>query len=277
MMAGSVAEVERVDGRDPLPASKFDILGVPFLTLSLEALLSRLDTWIATRRPVYICAVCASSLIEASRDPEFLSALCAADLNLPDGAPVAWTLSRLSGVRQERLAGPSVMLRLLELASDRGYKVLLYGSTPGIQAAVVSRIARDYPRVVVAGTISPPFRSLTDDEDRGICRRIRESSADLVLVSLGAPKQEIWMRDHRETLAIPLFGVGAAFEFYVGRIRRAPLWMQRAGLEWSYRLLQQPRRVGRRFATTLPVFAWRVARQLVRESWGRGVPRGGRR
>ena len=245
--------------RRPTPSFSVSL----FRPVSMASFLSQLEWWIASGQGAYACAVCASSLIEASRSPALLDALVHADTNLPDGAPVAWALSILRGHRQERLAGPTVMLEVLRLASRRGYRVLLFGSTPEIQKALANRIRIDFPGAAIAACIAPPFRSLSPEEDGALVRRIHDSRPDIVLVSLGAPKQELWMRRHAATLGIPAIGVGAAFEFCIGAIRRAPQWMQRSGLEWAFRLVQQPRRVGYRFASTLPLFAWRATLQVL--------------
>lgn len=239
------------------------LLGVPFRPVSMPSLMLHLGRWIENRTGAYVCAVCASSLVDASRDPRFLDALVHSDVNLPDGAPVAWALSALMGSRQERLAGPSVMEEVLHQAHERGYRVALYGSTPEIQAAVVERIERECPSATVALALSPPFRTLGRDEEDALVEDLRASRPDLVLVSLGAPKQEIWMHRHAAQLGVPAIGVGAAFEYHTGAIRRAPPCMQRMGFEWSYRLMQQPRRMAYRFGRTLPVFAWRASLQIV--------------
>lgn len=252
---------------------RVELLGVPFRPVSMASFLSQLERWIATGQGAYACAVCASSLVDASRNPAFLDALEHADANLPDGAPVAWALSALFGRRQERLAGPTVMREVLELASLRGYRVLLFGSTPELQAALANRIRMEFPGAPVAACISPPFRPLSREEDAAMVRRIHDSRPDIVLVSLGAPKQELWMRRHAAVLGIPAIGVGAAFEYNIGAIRRAPQWMQKSGLEWAFRLGQQPRRMGYRFASTLPLFALRATSQVISECLSPHGPR----
>jgi len=255
-------------------SSPVELLGVPFQPVSMASFLDELDTWIAKGQGAYVCAVCATSLIEASRNPALLDALWQADVNLPDGAPVAWALSALYRHRQDRLAGPTAMVEILGLASRRGYRVLLFGSTPEIQRRLSSRIRMEFPGVMLAGCISPPFRRLSREEDAEVMRQVHEARPDVVLVSLGAPKQEVWMRQHAADLGVPAVGVGAAFEFHVGAIKRAPRWMQKSGLEWAFRLVQQPRRMGYRFASTLPLFAVRASSQIVRERLREYGPRG---
>jgi N-acetylglucosaminyldiphosphoundecaprenol N-acetyl-beta-D-mannosaminyltransferase len=235
------------------------LLQVPFRWLSASTFAEHLDAAVARGSGGYACEVCASSLIEASRDARFMRALVDADANLPDGAPVAWAVGRLLGRRQERMPGPQVMLDVLAHASRCGYKVLLYGSTPTILGLLERRLTRLFPKLNLTESISPPFGRTSAEDDDTLCDEIRSASPDLVLVALGAPKQEIWMREHRDRLPAYLIGVGAAFEYNAGLINRAPPWMQDLGLEWLCRLAQQPRRVGTRLATTLPIFAYRAA------------------
>jgi len=246
-------------------AVQVTVLGVPFRPLSAAALLAWMDSCIAEHRGAYVCAVNASSVVQCSSDPRFLQALKEADVNLPDGAPVAWAVSQLARRRQPRLAGPSVMLMMLGRAQARGYRVLLYGSTDQVVGLLQKKLEARYPGLAIVDAISPPFRPLTDSEDAELCDRIRRARPDIVFVGLGAPRQEMWMRAHRDALDAVLVGVGAAFDFHAGVVRRAPPLMQRLGLEWLYRLLQEPRRLWKRYATTLPVFVWRVSRQLASE------------
>jgi N-acetylglucosaminyldiphosphoundecaprenol N-acetyl-beta-D-mannosaminyltransferase len=241
------------------------LLGVPFLPQSAASFLDWLDSRIAEHRGAYVCAVNSSSMVQLSSDPRLLEALKTADVNLPDGAPVAWAVSRLAHRHQPRLAGPAIMLAMLGRAQAKGYRVLLYGSTDRVLQLLQDRLQARYPGLAVVDAISPPFRSLTDAEDADLRERIRRAKPDVVFVGLGAPRQEMWMLAHRDSFDAVLVGVGAAFDFHAGVIRRAPPLMQRLGLEWFHRLMQEPRRLWKRYATTLPVFAWRVGRQLLSE------------
>ncbi len=239
-----------------------DILGVPFGHTDPHAIYDVIRTCRADRRGRYICEVCASSIIEASRSPGLHRALCGAYMNLPDGMPVAWAISLLSGVHQQRLSGPSVMLNVIGYCADRGYRVGLYGSTPDILSLLVEKLKREYPGLALAAVISPPFDEGNAARELDSLATLRRSRCDVLFVALGAPKQEQWMLRHSSDFGCLMIGVGAAFEYNAGLIRRAPRWMQALGLEWLARLIQQPRRVGMRFATTLPVFAWRLVVQL---------------
>jgi N-acetylglucosaminyldiphosphoundecaprenol N-acetyl-beta-D-mannosaminyltransferase len=149
------------------------------------------------------------------------------------------------------------MLALCGRSEAAGYRQYFYGASPHVLQALTTRLLRRYPRLIVAGSYSPPFRSLGPAEDNEIVERIRQASPDIVWVGLSTPKQERWMADHVERLGVPaLIGVGAAFDFHSGSKRQAPRWMQRNGLEWSFRLLSEPRRLYRRYLTNIPLFAW---------------------
>jgi N-acetylglucosaminyldiphosphoundecaprenol N-acetyl-beta-D-mannosaminyltransferase len=197
------------------------------------------------------------------KDGALRRALLDADINLPDGAPVAWAMSLTTGVRQSRLAGPTVMLEVLSRAREMGYRVVFYGSTEEVLRQLAERVIAGFPRIEIVDSISPPFRPLTSAEDAEVCNRIRRARADVVLVGLGAPKQEKWMREHRSEFDAVMIGVGAGFDFNAGLVMRAPLWMQSMGLEWLHRLMQEPKRLSKRYVTTLPVFAWRIGRQML--------------
>jgi N-acetylglucosaminyldiphosphoundecaprenol N-acetyl-beta-D-mannosaminyltransferase len=243
-----------------------DVLGVPLSCIDMAGVIERTLRWAGERRSAYVCEVCASSIVDSKRDPLFAEALMLADLNLADGAPVAWGMSALGVRGQERLSGPSVMLSVLAAAQDHGLGVLLYGSTEEILGLLSVRLAEQYPALKIVGAISPPFRPLTPDEDECMVAEINGLHPDVIFVALGAPRQEAWMLDHRGRVPGVMFGVGAAFEYNAGLIRRAPAAMQSMGLEWSYRLAQQPRRMFGRYLRTLPSFAVRLAWQ-VSVSW----------
>jgi N-acetylglucosaminyldiphosphoundecaprenol N-acetyl-beta-D-mannosaminyltransferase len=250
------------------------VLGVPFRPLSEDSFLAWVDECVAQHRGAYVSAVNASSVVQSATDPAFAQALRDSDVNLPDGTPVAWAVSKLARFRQARLPGPAMMLLMLGRAQARGHRVLFYGSTDPVLELLQQRMKARFPDLTIVDAISPPFRPLSRSEDEQLCERIREGRPDIVFVGLGAPKQELWMRAHRNSIGAVLVGVGAAFDFHAGVIRRAPPWIQRLGLEWLFRLVQEPRRLWRRYATTLPVFVWRVSRQLVsqRVKRARGMP-----
>ena len=193
----------------------------------------------------------------------------------PDGAPVAWMLRRLGHAGQQRINGPDLMWRYCETVqaqsgSLRGSAdtagrsgIFLYGSSEKTLATLQGKLASAFPAVHIAGAISPPFRALTLDEDEAIVAQINASNAGVVFVSLGCPKQELWMAAHRGRIHAVMIGVGAAFDYHAGTIQRAPNWMQDAGLEWLHRLASEPRRLWRRYLVTNTLFVFGAAKQLL--------------
>jgi N-acetylglucosaminyldiphosphoundecaprenol N-acetyl-beta-D-mannosaminyltransferase len=181
---------------------------------------------------------------------------------VPDGMPLVW-LSRLAGHRETgRVCGPDLMVALCGRAEAAAYSHFFYGGAPGIAEKLAANLTHLFPGLKVAGCHSPPYRPLTATEDKEIIRSIDQSKADIVWVGLSTPKQEKWMAAHVGRLRAPvLLGVGAAFDFHAGMVRRAPVWMQRAGLEWLFRLLSEPRRLWRRYLVMAPKFIFLAAGQ----------------
>jgi N-acetylglucosaminyldiphosphoundecaprenol N-acetyl-beta-D-mannosaminyltransferase len=200
----------------------------------------------------------------AALDPEFAAVLNSFELVTPDGQPVRWALNLLhSAGLTERVYGPTLMRRICEASSHRNLGVYFYGGRSEVLERLVDRLSRDIPGLPIAGYSSPPFRPLTPAEDAEQVGRILASGASIVFVGLGCPRQERWAFAHRAQLALPLVCVGAAFDFHAGTLRQAPAWMQRAGLEWLFRTLMEPRRLWRRYAKHIPIFMFLVAQQLI--------------
>lgn len=251
--------------------ARLDVIGTPIHALSAKEALVTIQRWATSGQGRYVCFSNVHSVVTAARNPDFHRALEGADLALPDGAPVAWMMRRAGAGEQRRVCGPDLMLDLCEHASRQGLPVYLYGSTQDTLAELRRVLCARWPSLAIAGSYAPPFRAPTAQEDEEDVRRIRESGARLVFVSLGCPKQEVWMAAHRDRLDAVLLGVGAAFDFHAGRIARAPMRWRRLGLEWAHRLLQEPRRLGMRYLGTNTLFIALAARDLL----GRRV-RGGR-
>ncbi len=204
----------------------------------------------------YICVANVHMLVEAYRDKEFANVVNSADIITPDGMPLVWALRLLYGIKQERIAGPDLMPEILKMAENKGRSVFLYGSTQKVLNQIVSRIKREFPNLKISGYISPPFRRLTKKEQEDIISKINNARADIILVSLGCPKQEKWMAQMRGRIASVMIGVGAAFPIYARELKRAPVWMQKIGLEWFYRFMQEPSRLFKRYAVTNSVFLY---------------------
>jgi len=202
-------------------------------------------------------------VITAQQDATLAEAMRMADMATPDGAPVAWMLRRLGFADQPRISGTELMLAYLGEAATRSEPVFLLGSSEETLNALVRVLLVRIPALRIAGAWSPPFRTLSELEDAKLVDRINDSGARTVWVSLGCPKQEKWMLAHRGRVQAVMFGVGAAFDFVAGAKPRAPLWMQKAGLEWLHRLASEPNRLWKRYLVTNALFVVGAARQLM--------------
>lgn len=239
------------------------ILGAFIDALTWDNALARVIQWAAARESRYVCACNVHSVVTATRDIEFKIAVNNADMATPDGAPVAWAMRRLGHAAQKRINGPDLMLKYLEHAERLGQVVFLFGSTEATLAQLRARLEKHFPRLRIAGICSPPFRPLSRQEDENIVGMINDSGAHVVFVGLGCPKQEKWMAEHRGRINAVMIGVGAAFDYHSGAVKRAPLWWQQHGLEWLYRLGSDPRRLFRRYMVTNTLFMFGFARQLI--------------
>lgn len=234
-------------------------IGAPILNSFIDAILWReaIDTllrWAKERQSRYVCICNVHVVVTAKQDPELRQVVNEADMATPDGMPLAWVLRRIGFQRQERINGPDLMWRLCERAAEKGLSVFLYGSTEETLARLTNNLKTALPQLVIAGVYSPPFRLLSDEEDRELTNLINGSGAHIVFVGLGCPKQEFWMAAHRGKVRAVMLGVGAAFDYHAGTVRRAPLWMQRSGLEWLFRLISEPKRLWKRYLVTNSLF-----------------------
>lgn len=216
-----------------------------------------------SQQSAYVCIANVHMLIEAYCNPEFGELLNRADIATADGKPLTWMMNWLYGARQERVAGPDLMADLLVKAEDERLSIYFYGSTEEVLDSLKSRLAEDHPNLAVAGMYSPPFRPLSPAEDSGIIQNIREANPDILFVGLGCPKQEKWMASHINDIPAVMIGVGAAFPFFTGHVRRAPKWIQDYGFEWLYRICQEPTRLLGRYVHTNTLFILLAARQLL--------------
>ncbi|AXE17021.1 glycosyltransferase [Runella rosea] len=214
---------------------------------------------------VYVANV--HMFIECKIDYDFRASFNLADIVLPDGKPLCNALYYLYNIKQERVAGMDVMPALLERASKSGVIVYFYGSTDDVLKKIHEKCASIYPTLKIGGMYSPPFRKLTADEDQKIIDNINASGAGIVLVALGCPKQEKWMSAMKGRISSVMIGVGGAFPVFAGAQKRAPKWMQDASLEWLYRLVQEPRRLFKRYFVTNSLFIFMVLREKLRLSW----------
>lgn len=231
--------------------------------LEWDEAVGRIAHWGAGRQSRYVCICNVHSVVTTTTDVEFKIAVNNADMATPDGAPIAWALRKLGHPAQERINGPDLMMRYLAEAERLGQAVFFYGSTEDTLARLETALREHFPDLRIAGAHAPPFRPLTREEDEAIVEQINASGANVVFVGLGCPKQEKWMAEHRGRIRAVMIGVGAAFDYHAGVIKRAPLWWQRNGLEWLYRLGSEPRRLFKRYLVTNTLFVFGFVRQLV--------------
>ena len=225
------------------------VLGVSVDVVQIPEVIAQMQEWIGAReRCRYVSVTGMHGVMEAQHDPAFKQVLNAADLVVPDGMPLVW-VARLRGHRlKRRVYGPELMLQFCEEAASKGYRHYFYGGAPGVAEKLASVLQTRFPGLRVAGVCSPPFRPLTQEEDDGIVAAINRAAPDIVWVGLSTPKQERWMFEHRDRLRVPvLVGVGAAFDINANIKKQAPAWMREHGLEWLFRLLQEPRRLWKRY------------------------------
>jgi N-acetylglucosaminyldiphosphoundecaprenol N-acetyl-beta-D-mannosaminyltransferase len=226
----------------------------------------------------YSCLCGVHGIVTAQHNAGMMDALQKSWLNFPDGAPVAWLMRRLGAGTARRVAGPDLMPLVIDAGQELGIRHFLFGSTPEVLDRLRARLMEQYPKAIIAGAISPPFRPLSAEEEARLAREIAESGAEVVWVGLGLPKQDQWLRRNAELFkpAVGL-GVGAAFDFLAGTKARAPRLMRDGGLEWLHRLATEPRRLGRRYAATNTEFVARAGIAITRE-YGRAALRlvGGR-
>lgn len=246
-----------------MPRSGHAILEAFIDALTWDEAIGRITRWAAAHESRYVCICNVHSVVTTTQDIEFKIAVNNADMSTPDGAPVAWALRRLGFAAQERINGPDLMLRYLEQAERLGQSVFFYGSTEATLGRLRTALAAKFPQLRIAGTYSPPFRPLTKQEDEDAIALINASGANVVFVGLGCPKQEIWMSEHRGRIHAVMIGVGAAFDYHSGMMRRAPLWWQQHGLEWLYRLGSEPRRLFKRYMVTNTLFVIGLIRQFI--------------
>jgi N-acetylglucosaminyldiphosphoundecaprenol N-acetyl-beta-D-mannosaminyltransferase len=243
---------------------RVNVLGVGISPISMADALERIDAWVNQRAREYICVCTVHTVMQCRRSESLRQVVNSAAMNTPDGMPLVW-LSRLAGHHNvTRVYGPDLMLAVMARSPRSGYRHFLYGGGPGVADELRDRMAERFPGVRITGTLTPPFGSIDVLADQATADTINQARPDIVWVGIGMPKQELWMSRMRSRLEAPvLVGVGAAFDFHTGRVAQAPSWMQRSGLEWSFRLSQEPSRLWRRYLIDNPWFLFELFRQRV--------------
>ena len=246
------------------PLQQRVILGTRVDATSYQDATERIIRWARAGESRAMAAANVHVVMEGYDDPALRTALSIVDLVTTDGMPLVWTLRRLGLPNQTRVYGPDLTLCVCEAAARERIPVGLYGSTAEALEVLQKWYRERFPKLQIAYAYSPPFRPLTPEEDEAVVRAINESGARIVFVGLGCPKQERWVAEHRGRVQAVMLAVGAAFDFHSGRVKQAPRWMQRAGLEWFFRLLVEPRRLWRRYFKHNPRFLCLVLRQLLK-------------
>lgn len=245
----------------PLPQT-FDAMGTPIAATSIDQVAGLVRLWAKDGVGRFIGVRDVASTVAIHNDPALRDIGAKAALNLPDGMPIVW-LGRLRGYQVGRTCGPDLMDHLLRSSGDGALSHFFLGGKDGVARKLADRYRSEVAGIRIAGTHTPPFRPMTDAENEALLHEIKASGADIVWLGISSPKQDVWMRDHVDQLSQTLIGVGAAFDFLSGEIRRAPVWMQKYGLEWLFRLLSEPRRLWRRYIILAPQFVWHSARSFV--------------
>jgi N-acetylglucosaminyldiphosphoundecaprenol N-acetyl-beta-D-mannosaminyltransferase len=260
-----VAEVPRP--APPAAPTSRAVLGVPLALTDYDSTLDWIDDAVRARSRSYVCVAAVHTVMASREDPALREAVLGADFTVPDGQPLVWALNLLGHRLGERVYGPELMDRACARAAVTGRRIYLYGGrNPGALAQLARVLRLRHPGLNLVGGYAPPFRDLTVEEEDRIAQDINAARPDVVWAGIGVPKQEKWMARMRDRLEAPvLVGVGAAFDFHAGLVPQAPALMQRLGLEWLFRLAQEPRRLWRRYLRYNPRFVTGFVRQYLRE------------
>jgi N-acetylglucosaminyldiphosphoundecaprenol N-acetyl-beta-D-mannosaminyltransferase len=260
-------EGHRLSPADVFRHDRVNILGVGVSAINLDDAVAIIERWIGERSQNYVCVTGAHGLMESRCDQRLRRIHNEAGMVTPDGMPLVW-FSHLSGKRRtERVYGPDLMHKMTAVSQLRGYRQFYYGGAEGVADTLKHVLIVSYPGLEVAGTLCPPFRELTPEEDQAVVDAINAARPHILWLGLSTPKQELWMASHLGRIEAPvMIGVGAAFDFLAGTKRQAPAWMQRNGLEWLFRLCSEPRRLWRRYAYIVPAFAALAAGELLRRA-----------
>lgn len=235
----------------------YDVLGIPIAVTSPDRAAQTLEAWSRDSVGRYVGVRDVASLMTMARDPGLLEVARQASMNLPDGMPLVW-VGRHRGLPVKRTCGPDFIAHVFAAPETARLRHYFYGGREGVAQKLREVFLARHPDAMIVGVETPPFTEQDDAELEAVAGRIRVSGADVVWVGMSSPKQDVWMQRMRGRLGQTLIGVGAAFDFHTGTVRRAPGWMQRSGLEWLFRLASEPRRLWRRYLVLAPLFVFHL-------------------
>ena len=229
---------------------KCNILGVNIAAINMSTLIKYVKDNLRELSGKYICVSNVHTVITAYDDKTYMNVQNSSVLSIPDGGPLS-SYGRKHGFKDmDRTTGPDFFYEILKISEENNYKHYFYGSTEDTLKKLKEKLLSEFPKLKIAGMYSPPFRKLTEIEDEDVIKKINSADSNFVWVGLGAPKQEIWMYEHKDKVKGLMVGIGAAFDYFAGNIKRAPMWMQKHNLEWLYRLMQDPVRLFTRYLYT---------------------------
>lgn len=255
------------------PPEHMTVRGVKVSVTNLKAACEIIDSWIRSQNKAYVCVIPVSTIVECQDDKEYMEIVNHADMATPDGMPLVW-LGKLKGYKDiSRTYGPDLMLAVCEMSQKMRYTHYFLGSTPEVCRLLEVKLKERFPRLSIVGKYSPPFGEWSLEEDEKIVEEINRVHPDILWVGLGSPKQDYWMYRHRDNIDTSvMLGVGAAFDFIAGTKKQAPRWMQKAGLEWFFRLCCEPKRLWRRYLIGNPKFIYYLLTDTLKQTFHKSSP-----
>lgn len=246
------------------PFCRVNILGVGVHAINMQQTVSYLLDSVARKKKGYVCVTGVHGIMEAQRNPRFCRILNESLLTVPDGMPTVWLGKHTGQTQMGRVFGPDLMLNLCRESAPQSFTHFLYGGAPGVAQELKQRLEASFPRIRVVGTHTPPFRPLTMQEHFELVRQVNQAAPDIIWVGLSTPKQERFMAEYLPTFRTSLMlGVGAAFDLHTGRMSDSPEWVKKSGMQWAHRLIQDPRRLWKRYLINNPTFVIAVGAQLL--------------
>jgi N-acetylglucosaminyldiphosphoundecaprenol N-acetyl-beta-D-mannosaminyltransferase len=243
-----------------------NFIGTRVNAITYDELFEQCDNWLKDKqaKSKHIACVNVNCAVESYLNPEIAEIFDKADISGADSMPFVYWIKLLTGERCDRLYAPDIILKLCERSLQSNYRLFLYGGAEGVPEQMQSFLETSFPGINIVGAYSPPFRQLTPEEDRAVCDRINQTNPDFVIVGLGSPKQDMWMQAHLDKIpGTVMIASGAAFDFFGGTINQAPIFIQKSGFEWLFRLFQDPKRLWKRYTLYNVIFLWMFFLQIV--------------